>query len=293
MFRQISTYKLNRFNVQLNNRMCFLNRLFTPENQFVIGVSKVLYEQLKPLDEEKPDPTLSKVYLTFKEAKEKRVYQNQTDLMISFCSNSLYELARFQTQISAKIGAFFDLITSLQVYASVVNSIDQQISFQNFNLEQKYIQVRVLSFNEEKIINKQAKYVQSEVQGFHFFQNQFNECGDVIFQQSNECAFATIKNAFYKDFTRTYELSNFYLLSEESLNKIEIIKKIEKEEGEEGEENKEGENGEEKAENEENGEENKENEQIDGQEEQKDEGDAQEGENDNEEEPQEGDEEKQ
>ncbi|CAL6068116.1 Hypothetical_protein [Hexamita inflata] len=274
MFRQISTYKLNRFNVQLNNRMCFLNRLFTPENQFVIGVSKVLYEQLKPLDEEKPDPTLSKVYLTFKEAKEKRVYQNQTDLMISFCSNSLYELARFQTQISAKIGAFFDLITSLQVYASVVNSIDQQINFQNLSLEQKYIQVRVLSFNEEKIINKQAKYVQSEVQGFHFFQNQFNECGDVIFQQSNECAFPTIKNAFYKDFTRTYELSNFYLLSEESLNKIEIVKKIEKEEGEEGEENKE-------------------NEQIDGQEEQKDEGDAQEGENGNEEEPQEGDEEKQ
>ncbi len=93
MFTQLTTLKLVRFGEELNNKLVYLLADFAPENNLRMGVSKELYEQLAPLDDEKPDKRLEKLYETFKPFEGKGYYK-QADLFVVFDSDSLEDLAR-------------------------------------------------------------------------------------------------------------------------------------------------------------------------------------------------------
>lgn len=102
VFRQVLTFRLERFNPVIRTRMF---KLFCTEQQahrkFIVGVSKSFYEQVHPLEEpedERPVPqsekNREKLFEIFKEIDEDENYQSyfkNGDLLVIFDALSLEE----------------------------------------------------------------------------------------------------------------------------------------------------------------------------------------------------------
>lgn len=64
-----------------------------------MGLSKALYEQVRPLDEEKPDERLERLYNGYKELSGVRAHNKGSDLFITFVASDIFRLNQILNKI--------------------------------------------------------------------------------------------------------------------------------------------------------------------------------------------------
>ena len=152
-----------------------------------------------------------------------------------------------------KLGGHFETYTSLWTHrGGTTNAYGREGSFREIKPAEsgkKFVQIRVLPYNEEKVLNQGVSGPAVEnMEGMHFFTDAWGEAGDVVFLYSDTCVFH-LKEPFYAKFARAFEVSNFCVLGEENIRALERVKPPEEpEEGEEEKEEEEKEQGEERGE---------------------------------------------